>query len=93
MEEIAEEEKRILEAGERKDEKSNSIKYLNDVFFGDISFVFSGGIDMNIGPNSSMIIGLAYNRGLINIVNKSNLPADKFSVKNDMFLLEIGIRP
>ena len=75
------------------DEKSNSVKYINDVLFGDISFIFSGGIDMNIGPNSSMIIGVAYNRGLINIVNKSDLPAGKFSVKNDMFLLEIGIRP
>lgn len=75
------------------DEKSNSIKYINDVLFGDISFVFSGGIDMNIGPNSSMIIGVAYNRGLINLVNKSDLPVNKFSVKNDMFLLEIGIRP
>jgi hypothetical protein len=75
------------------DEKTNSPKYINDVVFGDIAFVFSGGIDMNIGPNSSMIIGFAYDRGLINIVNKSSLPAEKFSVKNDMFLLEIGIRP
>jgi hypothetical protein len=75
------------------DDKSNSQKYISDVLFGDISFLFCGGIDINIGPNSSMCIGVSYNRGLINLVNKNTLPADKFSVKNDMFLLEIGIRP
>jgi Outer membrane protein beta-barrel domain len=75
------------------DDKSNSIKYINNVLFGDISFLFGGGIDMKIGPNSSMILGLSYNRGLLNIVENSSLPNEKFSVKNDLFLFEIGIRP
>ena len=75
------------------DDKSNSQKYIQKVLFGDISFLFGGGMDFNIGPNSSMIIGVSYNRGLINLVQKTDLPAKKFSVKNDMFLFEIGIRP
>ncbi len=74
-------------------DKSESQPYITDVLFGDVSFMFCGGIDMKIGPNSSMILGFSYNRGLINVVNKSALPADNYSVKNDMFLLEIGIRP
>ena len=74
--------------------KGDPKKYIDEVQFGDISFIFSGGIDFKIGPNSAMCVGLSYNRGLLNIVKSSDtLHAEDFSVKNDMFLLEIGIKP
>lgn len=73
--------------------KSDSEKYIQKVLLGDISFQFAGGVDIKIGPNSSMCVGISYYRGLLNIVRENTLPANDFSVKNDMFLLEIGIRP
>jgi hypothetical protein len=73
--------------------KGDPKKYIDKIQFGDISFLFAGGIDLKIGPNTSMCVGLAYNRGLLNIIQSHSLPAEEFSLKNDMFLLEIGIKP
>ncbi|HLF35196.1 MAG TPA: porin family protein [Cyclobacteriaceae bacterium] len=73
--------------------KGQGEKWISKIIFGDISFIFAGGLDFNIGPNTSMCIGVSYYRGLINIVKEHNLPVKDFSVKTDLLLLEIGIRP
>ncbi len=73
--------------------KGQGEKYITKILFGDISFLFSGGIDAKIGPNTSVCVGLSYYRGLINNVAEHTLPANEFTVKTDMLLLEIGIRP
>jgi hypothetical protein len=73
--------------------KGHGEKYISKILFGDISFLFAGGIDIKIGQNTSMCFGLSYYRGLFNMVNDHSLPAEDFSVKTDMLLLEIGIRP
>ena len=58
----------------------------------DATFNLGTGIELSLGPDTSIYGGITYNRGLINSVNNS-IPLDaKLRINNDLIGLEIGVR-
>ncbi|UII28399.1 hypothetical protein LVD15_08210 [Fulvivirga maritima] len=50
------------------------------------------GLDYKIGLNTSLFAGVSYNRGLVNLVGDRSDMVDKFSLKNDYFGLDLGVK-
>ena len=57
----------------------------------DVTLLFSAGIDILVAPNTSVQLGINYTRGLVNIVSESTL-TNSFSIKNDLYGIEIAIK-
>lgn len=72
--------------------KTENDDVIDKFTFFDIPLVFAGGAEMNLGVNTLLFFGVSYQRGLINISNSENIENDLFSVKNDLFGFDVGIK-
>lgn len=57
----------------------------------DASLIAGTGVELQMGENTYFLVGLRYNRGLINILKDSQFN-NKAILKNDMISLDLGIR-
>ena len=58
----------------------------------DTSLTLGAGFERNFGIANVWFAGFSYSRGLINIVSDSNPNFDDFSIKNDMYQIDLGIK-
>jgi hypothetical protein len=58
----------------------------------DIAGNFGGGLERNIGVNTSIFAGFFYNVGFINQIKTQNPAFDELSLKNRLIALEFGIK-
>lgn len=66
--------------------------YIDKVDFWDISLHFGAGLDIKVGRNTILTGGLAYYRGLANIVKTSKVLDSNIRVKNDYYALSLGVK-
>lgn len=66
--------------------------YIDKVNFWDISLHFGAGLDIKVGKNTILNGGIAYYRGLANIVKTSKLLDSNIRVKNDYYALSLGVK-
>jgi len=58
----------------------------------DATFNLGTGIELSLGPDTSLYGGLTYNRGLINSVKESIQADANLRINNDLIGLEVGFR-
>lgn len=58
----------------------------------DLSGNFGGGIERAVGVHTNLFVALNFNIGIINQVKSKNDLYDDFTVKNNMFSLQFGIK-
>jgi len=58
----------------------------------DTSLTLGAGFERNFGVANVWFAGFSYSRGLVNIVSDSNSNFDDFSIKNDMYQIDLGIK-
>lgn len=58
----------------------------------DITLLFSAGLEIQIAPQTSIAIGLSYQRGLINIVKETGFPDESLVIKNDLYGIDFIIK-
>jgi len=76
------------------DEKGEN---LNDLFidkfnFYDIKLDFGLGLEMKVGQNTTLIIGITYYRGLVNVIKPDSFLKGDLKIKNDYYALNLGIK-
>jgi len=57
----------------------------------DVGLIFGAGGEMYLGTSTLLSVGLTYQRGLVNVIKRSDLDTE-FSLKNDMFGIDVGIK-
>lgn len=57
----------------------------------DFSALLGTGVEYRIGVNTVLYGGISYIRGLLNVASRQNSSFDRFTVKNDLISLDIGI--
>lgn len=74
-------------------EKDGQGDILVDKFrFFDFSLVCGVGLEYRLGVDTSIFGGLSYNRGLFNAASKQSGDYDDFRLKNDMLMLDFGVK-
>jgi hypothetical protein len=58
----------------------------------DIAGNFGGGVERSIGVNTRIFAGLNYNIGFLNTVQTQNSAFSDFTLKSNLFSLELGIK-
>lgn len=58
----------------------------------DLAGNFGGGVERGIGVNTRVFIGLNYNIGFLNVVKSQSDAYSDFTIKNNLFALEFGIK-
>ena len=71
------------------DENMNVIKTMQPI---DVSLLLAAGLQVQLGPQTSMQIGFNYTRGLINTVAESGIPIDNLIIKNDLYGIDIAVK-
>lgn len=57
----------------------------------DMTLLLGAGVEIYLGTNTSVLLGLSYQRGLINIIGNSSGRND-FSLKNDLFGVDVSLK-
>lgn len=58
----------------------------------DLAGNFGGGVERSIGVNTRIFAGLNYNIGFLNTVKTQSTAYNDFTIKNNLFSLEVGIK-
>jgi hypothetical protein len=58
----------------------------------DVSLLFAAGVDIRLAPQTSIMLGINYTRGLVNIVKNPAEGINRLTVKNDLYCLEMAVR-
>lgn len=58
----------------------------------DLAGNFGGGVERSIGVNTRIFAGLNYNIGFLNTVKAQSTAYNEFTIKSNLFSLEIGIK-
>jgi hypothetical protein len=58
----------------------------------DLAGNFGGGVERNIGVNTSIFAALNYNIGFLNTVQEQSSVYNEFTLKSNLFSLDIGIK-
>jgi len=70
---------------------------LNDIFidkfnFYDIKLDFGVGLEMKVGLNTTLITGITYYRGLVNVIKPDSFLKGDLKIKNDYYALNLGVK-
>ena len=70
---------------------------LNDIFidkfnFYDIKLDFGLGLEMKVGQNTTLMTGITYYRGLVNVIKPNSFLKGDLRIKNDYYALNLGIK-
>lgn len=57
----------------------------------DMTFLVGAGVEIYLGTNTSFLLGMSYQRGLINVISDTNRGND-LSLKNDMFGIDLALK-
>ena len=80
-------EMKVDESGGQLDEL-----YLKEFNFLDIVLDFGVGIEMKLGQNTSLLAGVTYYRGLLNVIEPASFLKGDFKSKNDFWALNLGLK-
>lgn len=58
----------------------------------DISLIFATGVEIQLAPQTALMLGFNYTRGLINIVKNPASGFNDLSIKNDLYSIEIIVK-
>jgi len=70
---------------------------LNDIFidkfnFYDIKLDFGVGLEMKVGLKTTLITGITYYRGLVNVIKPDSFLKGDLKIKNDYYALNLGVK-
>ncbi len=74
---------------ENKSDGEDAIEKFNAI---DFPLVFAAGSEINLGTHTVLVLGVTYQRGMINVSKRESFESNNFSVKNDLLGLEIGLK-
>jgi len=82
----------LFEIAVHNKETNKDLKIIDKFQPFDISLLFATGVEIQLAPQTSVMLGINYTRGLVNIAKDSAEGIDKATIKNDLYSLEMAIR-
>ncbi|NJN25396.1 MAG: PorT family protein [Cyclobacteriaceae bacterium] len=82
----------LFEINIHSKEKDGQIDVMSKSQFFDISLLFATGIQIQVAPQTAILLGINYTRGLVNIVSKPALPQMDPVIKNDLYGIDVAIK-
>lgn len=66
-----------------------SFPLIDDFSFADVGLLMGAGLEWHLGNSTRLSTGFSYSRGLVNVMNQSGADLGDFTVKNDLFSLDL----
>lgn len=58
----------------------------------DVSLLFAAGLEIQIAPQTAVLLGISYTRGLMNVVKDPADGVGDLVIKNDLFAIDVAIK-